>query len=99
MRSRSSSGRGEVRADRFQTCDLLVLFFPENWSNGLDRLIIHEPVGELFPRVLLGHERLLAGKEHLRLDVDEERGHEQELGLPVEVNPVLAAQDTPGIPW
>ena len=51
------------------------------------------------PGVLLLGQVLLPGQEHLGLDVDEEGGDEQELGLPVEVDlllPVEVLQVVPG---
>jgi hypothetical protein len=78
--------------------ELVVLPLPEERAGGLDLLELEEPVDERPPGVLILGQVLLAGQEDLGLDVDEEGGDEQELGLPVEIDPLLAVEVLQVIP-
>ena len=72
--------------------DLDVLPLPEEGAGGLDLLVLDEAVDQDPARVLVLGQVGLARQEHLGLDVDQERGDEQELGLAVEVDLRLAVE-------
>src|SRR5512143_2926666 len=79
----AGEGRDEVA---LPLQDLDVFPLAEDRAGGPDLLVLEEPVDEDPPGVLGLGEIGLAGQQHLRFDVDEERGDEDELGLAVEVD-------------
>jgi hypothetical protein len=85
---RERGGQGAPAPD----LGLLLLAPAQDADRGLDLLVIHQAVHELLARVHVGLDRLLARQQDLGLDIDEERGHQEELGLAVEVDPLLPSE-------
>jgi len=79
MKSASTGGSGRPRAR-------------EERAGGLDLLVLDEAVDEHAAGVVALGQVRLPRQEHLGFDVDQERGDEDELGLPVEIDLRLALE-------